>query len=98
APSTSLFPYSTLFRSDRGGGADHGSQCPNSDPPVSSIGHGHRHHKGPLQHERGCPRTRPSPDLPPGATNQSSTGGHRRPLARPRSEEHTSELQSRENL
>src|SRR5436309_15164181 len=67
-PSSTLFPYTTLFRSKRGGASDPqgGGRLP---PPVARRG-------------RLSLQVRRRPDL----------------HGEPRSEEHTSELQSRENL
>src|SRR5688572_31088779 len=66
-PRSTLFPYTTLFR----------SPGPGARRPGGAAGHG--------------------PDLrPPVAAGRA--GGRRNDAARPRSEEHTSELQSQSNL
>src|SRR3712207_7825938 len=78
-PRSTLFPYTTLFRSEPGEpGADDDDVRIHAALPVSSSGttpHNIQH--GPLAH----PPRRP-----------------RRPLHPARSEEHTSELQSRQYL
>src|SRR5690606_40754033 len=77
-PGSTLFPYTTLFRSPAGsGGAPEpgaGRRCRGMGGPA--VG-GRRH-------------------LRPAVSAGDADGGGRRPP--PRSEEHTSELQSRENL
>src|SRR3712207_8864899 len=75
-PRSTLFPYTTLFRSRRG---------TRGWPPAGSPG--------------GGPPARPSP-LPPSPTSAASGPAAAAPLpaAPPRSEEHTSELQSRQYL
>src|SRR2546427_8528901 len=72
-PRSTLFPYTTLFRSRPGGGADRevrGAQ--RADPSASLVHH---------------PRC---------AKRQAEL--HRQGRGAPRSEEHTSELQSQSNL
>src|SRR2546425_8860999 len=75
-PRSTLFPYTTLFRSlhlDRGGRPPH--------PGGTGLPlHGRRHRPGGPAGARGPPRSAPRADA--------------RPVAAPRSEEHTSELQS----
>src|SRR5690606_41344945 len=66
-PRSTLFPYTTLFRSPAQGGP-----CATASPPPASLG-----------------------SAPPGRVPPADRRTRRRP---PRSEEHTSELQSRENL
>src|SRR5437660_9642675 len=72
-PRSTLFPYTTLFRSPRGGRYDETIEANiRADSPRSSLA------------ERASPRTQ---------------GGYRCPACRNlRSEEHTSELQSRGHL
>src|SRR5690606_40673812 len=73
-PRSTLFPYTTLFRSTRA----------RRHPPVERMRD---------------PRSAVSrmPSRPPTRSTRG-TGRRRRPRAPARSEEHTSELQSRENL
>src|SRR5690606_39310177 len=81
---SSLLPYTTLFRS----GSDPGHA---GDPD-----HVHRepgHHRGGLGEQWEPPRLRPGP----GQHDVVDPGGGQE-LSGARSEEHTSELQSRENL
>src|SRR5690606_41541663 len=81
-PPSTLFPYTTLFRSPPGGRLRRGTAGPLGSPPRLRSP-GHRQH--------GLPGRGPPPSasaLLPGAPRRS----------RGRSEEHTSELQSRENL
>src|SRR3712207_8260650 len=73
-PRSTLFPYTTLFRS---GAALHA--------------HGRRLRIG----RCGLLRRRRAPAVPPSG---GGTGGGARPRRAKRSEEHTSELQSRQNL
>src|SRR5690625_5724056 len=79
-PLTTLFPYTTLFRS---------SWRPARRP---------RRRRPPGPWPRPCPAPRPS--APPSRPAGSSDGRPRpaRPAGRRRSEEHTSELQSRGHL
>src|SRR5436309_6140900 len=88
-PRSTLFPYTTLFRSLRP--ADRALREPRSGgrgddaDPARDV----RARPGPARRERaraGARSDRPAQRRPP------------RDRARPRSEEHTSELQSRENL
>src|SRR3712207_7479860 len=72
-PRSTLFPYTTLFRSS----ADRGDR---------EAGHQGR--------REGLPRAEGRPGRPHGA----GAGRQRRDRRRPRSEEHTSELQSRQYL
>src|SRR3712207_8775311 len=69
-PRSTLFPYTTLFRSRRG--RDHGR------------------HK--------APRGGGDPDITGGGGRDAPSGGREPRGARERSEEHTSELQSRQYL
>src|SRR5436309_4478537 len=77
-PSSTLFPYTTLFRSRcrlaAGRGAPDRPPCTRRPRPASNE---------------------PRPVLPPRKAAHGGRWSERRP---PRSEEHTSELQSRENL
>src|SRR5207302_9428923 len=93
-PSTStatLFPYTTLFRSQDPRDCEAAARCRR-----------HRDHGRQSGRGGGVARRRCAGRLPPVA-GEAATGG-RRPAHRrratppPRSEEHTSELQSRENL
>src|SRR5690606_41827357 len=85
---STLFPYTTLFRSWRHLSANSLTHrqapgtCPRSPRRETLVSPGHQYPGAPWRELRSCRR---SPDL----------GRHRRT---PRSEEHTSELQSRENL
>src|SRR5690606_42006314 len=74
-PTSTLFPYTTLFRSDH----QHGGKGRHPDS--------HQRHRDGLQ------------PGPPGPDHQEAAQARQhRPHPAPRSEEHTSELQSRENL
>src|SRR5688572_33441370 len=79
-PGSTLFPYTTLFRS-RGqwliGGGASGAPGPSDVPRAPNRARG---------------AARPHAGLPPAGT------GHRLRAGVPRSEEHTSELQSQSNL
>src|SRR3712207_7207879 len=77
-PRSTLFPYTTLFRSTVSASAPKGGRADGADPD------GPR--QAGLQVPRGGRSERDSPGRPP-------LGGQR-----PRSEEHTSELQSRQYL
>src|SRR5690606_41812131 len=81
-PRSTLFPYTTLFRSPAGRGAAGGARRPGR----------HRRRSAPPGVHR----------LPPGAVRAGPHRPHPAPARRSddgrRSEEHTSELQSRENL
>src|SRR5690606_40401152 len=81
-PSSTLFPYTTLFRSPRGRHDHRGGRAHDRDAVVA------QHGQGALQ-----PARRGS-----GALRSPHRLRRTRHLDRPRSEEHTSELQSRENL
>src|SRR5207302_11328385 len=80
-PRSTLFPYTTLFRSRDRRRRDHHradpGRCPGRAPRAAGPG-------GPGGEVSRQARARDPPSL--------------LPRARPRSEEHTSELQSRENL
>src|SRR3712207_8640874 len=82
-PRSTLFPYTTLFRSDPAAAG----RLPGHGQPAARGG-------GPA---RPC-RRRPPGD--PGRRHAGHPAGRRlaAPRARPRSEEHTSELQSRQYL
>src|SRR5690606_39765395 len=93
-PTPTLLPYTTLFRSPfpqvrRGRFCGHHALCHNLLFPVE-----------PEQEPSGreCPGHQP--DQIPGEQYDESIGGYEEPVHRidQRSEEHTSELQSRENL
>src|SRR3712207_7476140 len=91
-PRSTLFPYTTLFRS--GGGGEH-------RPPglARALLHGATERRAePADHER--PEQRPAALAVELAHGGSRPGAGRpgRPPARRRSEEHTSELQSRQYL
>src|SRR3712207_8786921 len=77
-PRSTLFPYTTLFRSDHGGHereeGDRGDGVPAGLPPEG-------HECGDAEGQRG-----------------ERGGSEQHPRAEPRSEEHTSELQSRQYL
>src|SRR3712207_8254725 len=78
-PRSTLFPYTTLFRSGRAAGPATPSRCPARAPPPSRA-------------------PTPSASHPPPPADGSTD---RRPATtspRGRSEEHTSELQSRQYL
>src|SRR5690606_39807281 len=78
-PASTLFPYTTLFR--------------------SVLRHHHRNRR--LEHRHGRPgddRGRRPRHLRAGGHRPDGRPGAERRRRRPRSEEHTSELQSRENL
>src|SRR5256885_4755698 len=77
-PRSTLFPYTTLFRSDFHGARVGGARHPGAQPVPESVWHELR---GRLASLAGEP-----PSAPP------------EPGAAPRSEEHTSELQSPCNL
>src|SRR5690606_39871213 len=83
-PNSTLFPYTTLFRS-------HGRRL--SRLPPQGADRRRRLHHGPLR--RGVP-VRRRRALPRHHLLRRSAGGCARQAER--SEEHTSELQSRENL
>src|SRR5206468_12127522 len=97
-PSSTLFPYTTLFRSERG---DHGS--------VAIVDHASRpleiaplHQRDIQRHLDGLVRERTGV-LPLALEPGTGTDRHRQDLLfdlgmRIRSEEHTSELQSRSDL
>src|SRR2546425_4563542 len=77
-PRSTLFPYTTLFRSDRF--VHRGEDLRDGDRPVL----------GPVAVRGGRPDR--LSHLQPAARDQGTH--HRRPVVPPRSEEHTSELQS----
>src|SRR5690606_39841129 len=84
-PRSSLLPYTTLFRSDRAGAT------PNRHPRTGRSGRG----------RAGCrtaSRGRSASPHPRGTGTAAAHGSGPRGDRRRRSEEHTSELQSRENL
>src|SRR5690606_40519326 len=83
-PSSTLFPYTTLFRSGRGSRASAG---PPRSPPARAGGAPAPPPEAPWRAAWCC-----RPSFP-----GRGRGAGRRPPT-PRSEEHTSELQSRENL
>src|SRR5439155_25578928 len=79
-PRSTLFPYTTLFRSGRHGSQRHDRE-PDPDPAdVGMVG--------------GNKRT----NAFDGDVRGENVEGHADPALRPRSEEHTSELQSRGHL
>src|SRR2546430_11246052 len=81
-PRSTLFPYTTLFRSRACGGAA-----------------GRQDVREPLGPESALLRRAPGTPRPAGRVPPAARGGVRGPPpARPRSEEHTSELQSQSNL
>src|SRR5690606_41909018 len=84
-PISTLFPYTTLFRSVPALATKHGSDGPDLAPSRSAIGQ-----PRPKRHS-----SIPWPSLPQPARCGPVAGQQWR---RTRSEEHTSELQSRENL
>src|SRR3712207_8300305 len=73
-PRSTLFPYTTLFRS--------------ADQDRPGADHHHVLDVGPLRH----------PAAPPSGRRTAGRAGRRRAARPPRSEEHTSELQSRQYL
>src|SRR5690349_22578712 len=84
-PSSTLFPYTTLFRSaaDQVGDGRRPSRQGHGDP------------QRPYDHEeRDVPYRRPSREARAGSSSAFESGG----FFLPRSEEHTSELQSRRDL
>src|SRR5690606_41455319 len=83
-PRSTLFPYTTLFRSQRAGGFARA-------PCAGGVAQFHRCRQRRLR----VPRTRWAPDQPTRGADPHPPAG-RAPGSR--SEEHTSELQSRENL
>src|SRR5207249_10734341 len=86
-PLSTLFPYTTLFRSRlRRPGAVRGPR----GRRARATGRGAPHHRLIRLLDRAVPPCRPGP-LPAGR-------GRRPPAVGPRSEEHTSELQSRFDL
>src|SRR5690349_22329073 len=72
-PTSTLFPYTTLFRSHSGRNYDRGRR-------IATVG-------------ASC-----STELPDAAAGVPDGGRSARPTVTPRSEEHTSELQSRRDL
>src|SRR5699024_12179008 len=85
-PTSPLFPYTTLFRSAAGTGLPTGLGRPPTDGdrrPGGTAGRGAVHQRGPTQPQR--------------RSGRPCHGAGALP-ARPRSEEHTSELQSRFDL
>src|SRR5436309_4970095 len=81
-PRSTLFPYTTLFRSDPG-----------------RDGQPRRRAAGELHRRRGRVARRDGDSLPVAERNRVRGDDRGAPLPAPgRSEEHTSELQSRENL
>src|SRR5690606_40780419 len=84
-PSSPLFPYTTLFRSAGESAAGRGTACRARRRGTAGAARPARLARAARRTPR---RTPPRPE----------TGRRRRPRARGRSEEHTSELQSRENL
>src|SRR3712207_7482152 len=84
-PRSTLFPYTTLFRSVREPGAGHGAER------RRRRGLGARRPRGGV-----LPRVRRRPAGPAGHAVRAALG--RQPHAGGRSEEHTSELQSRQYL
>src|SRR5690606_41272265 len=86
SPASALFPYTTLFRSgwQRRGGKEHHGAHPSGAPlPLGRPPPRRPHHHGRL----------PLPEPDPGRARAHAPQG-----VSGRSEEHTSELQSRENL
>src|SRR5688572_32190049 len=82
-PSSTLFPYTTLFRSSRSAAASY------SRP---------RTKRGPSAYGAACLDTARGNSVPPSCSSadiSTNTNGSATP---PRSEEHTSELQSQSNL
>src|SRR5690606_41131139 len=89
APAATLFPYTTLFRSPQPG---------RSLPPQRRVELVHHAPGSPPKRSRLPLRSR-SPALPArGWPTTARRPPHLSPHARARSEEHTSELQSREQL
>src|SRR3989442_3283805 len=86
-PRSTLFPYTTLFRS-RAAAADGGLAVHRPEAGVVELA------GGGVQAARGAPDPEHAP--PPGAAR--SLDARRRRHFRVRSEEHTSELQSRPHL
>src|SRR3712207_7425783 len=84
-PRSTLFPYTTLFRST------HAQGC------VSVVGVP-VDRAGPREDERGRMRSGPGRQGERAAEAQRARGNRDLELAPPRSEEHTSELQSRQYL
>src|SRR3712207_6927472 len=78
-PRSTLFPYTTLFRS---------SHHPAGGPPPHRFATGRNHSAA--TDRTSCPSSAPS--------SSPSRSSSRCPLSRRRSEEHTSELQSRQYL
>src|SRR5690606_42009971 len=85
-PRSTLFPYTTLFRSTRGGPRGWRIDTPGTEQPWGARAERHAARSGPARDD-GTRRI----DL-------RSRDRHDEPGAAARSEEHTSELQSRENL
>src|SRR3712207_7252196 len=87
-PRSTLFPYTTLFRSPRVPGVEHGAGGGEGGQPGGdggeAFGHACRRYRG------GAARS--------GAGGRADAGHSARRATRPRSEEHTSELQSRQYL
>src|SRR5690606_41784822 len=94
--SSTLVPYTTLFRSRQvdPGECGRGGGPPQPPPPPRNGGsrrHGGDHAEAPVSTGAGFATK-------PGAAARGLVRPARTPLAMTRSEEHTSELQSRENL
>src|SRR3712207_8282303 len=87
-PRSTLFPYTTLFRSPRRSCAP--PRPPGGEPTVSTVPVAGQWGKG-VAPPRGGDGAGPPGDRP---AQDDRRGG----TARPRSEEHTSELQSRQYL
>src|SRR5438132_9847436 len=81
-PSSTLFPYTTLFR----------SRVPRSPAPASRPAPAPRTRRAP------APPSRAGAPFRPSARPRPATVPPHTPLARTRSEEHTSELQSHSDL
>src|SRR5256885_5303327 len=83
-PRSTLFPYTTLFRSSRGAGTDRARKF-------------RRRHRDPASAAKGHSGRLPG-ELDPGRGDQQGGRRARRSSRKGRSEEHTSELQSPCNL
>src|SRR5699024_12113148 len=94
-PSSTLFPYTTLFRSVRESPAGRvlGGAGGRAPPPEGHAAGGGGHPSGRAGYLRPAPRPGRQP-----AAGGGAGGGPSRRGALPRSEEHTSELQSRFDL
>src|SRR5690606_40667552 len=87
-PRSTLFPYTTLFRSVR---MFRLYASPSFSGSIIGIGGGLHTGRSALDEKR-------TPAISAASANQSTTGSHKSGMSIFRSEEHTSELQSRENL